>query len=156
MNWILRNKLDQNKKQIWIKYNGFLWRKHIWTSDLQNIGYFVMDQTCQPGVNNFAQKNVLTLHLHVLFVRDTDSSSPNWPIYLIMLGTPNIHQPGYSIMIVVDILVPNSHQAISNHYANSAMTIPAHQIAWHRYHVTTIKQCLREAPGLTTLWFLCH
>ena len=43
----------------------------------------------------------------------------------IMFDTPDIRWPGNIILMVADVLVPNRHQAISNHHAD--LTILSHE-----------------------------
>ena len=65
----------------------------------------------------------------------TTEQTPLW--YVITLGTPGAHQPGYIIAMVADAMASNRRQAISNHHAD-LITV----ILCHKYHVTVIKQTI--------------
>ena len=55
-----------------------------------------------------------------------------WCAFDIVLGRALlIHQVGYVIRFVVDVVVPTKRQAVSNHDASNATAILLHDIASH-------------------------
>ena len=56
-----------------------------------------------------------------------------------MLGHNDLHQPAYVIMMVADALLPNRHQVISNHHADSALTMMSQEPYYTIYYVTAIQ-----------------
>ena len=63
------------------------------------------------------------------------------------------HRPSYAIAMVVDALVSNRHQAISNHHSDVIMVIlQVKDIILHPLN----KQCSREVERSATRPFLCY
>ena len=77
-------------------------------------------------------------------------------------GIPDLHRPAYVTLMVTDLLEPNRHQAISNHYADLLM------IKWYHSGTDMIYRIMYVLPwipifshgwgdsakisGVTTLW----
>ena len=123
--------------------------------------------------------NPLSKAVHGKFLRPGRHSEHNWIQYLanfhrsrawkivlifnsdITSGTPDIHphtglcHHDHDGWLVADVLVPNRHQAISNHHDDLTMTLMSH-IMRHIYHATAIKQCPRDDQKSGICWFLCY
>ena len=65
--------------------------------------------------------------------------------------TPQMHWLIHIIMMIANFVAPNRCQAISNHHADSSMTMghfitycSTSHFVWHRYYVTAIKKIMFE------------
>ena len=73
-----------------------------------------------------------------------------------------MHCPAYVIMMVADVLVPNRHQNISNHHANSAMnrkSISQWHVSYYAAYILRqnhLKNNVWEVRRSATRQFICY
>ena len=127
----------------------------LWAKPLHDITGMLLSQHAQYELPPGGQKQTSTCNRHIFSSISIKCDFCGWRFKnhekgqilphlahdgIITRGTPDTCRPDYVITMVTDVLVPNRHQAISNHHADSTLLYDhMSHTAWHKYHVIAIK-----------------